>query len=117
MTDDTLDDSDDLFGLPHTPHYSNPLVGKYFIGVHDGVIRSGRISATISSAHYLISFAEQDDEPISQAVVTLCTISGEDEEDAVAWYLFETVEQCQAYQRWLDDIRSETTETEPTDAT
>jgi hypothetical protein len=35
---------------------TNPLVGKYFIGVHNQTMRSGIVEATLADRHYLVRF-------------------------------------------------------------
>ena len=56
------------------------LVGKYFIGVHDGCMRSGIVGAAIDPRHYLvrsddvIGFTHRSEWPASLAVVPISDI-------------------------------------------
>ena len=56
------------------------LVGKYFIGVHDGCMQSGIVGAAIDPRHYLvrfddvIGFTHRSEWPASLAVVRISDI-------------------------------------------
>ena len=63
------------------------LVGKYFIGVHDGCMRSGIVEAAIDPRHYLvrfddvIGFTHGSEWPASLAVVPISEMTQGDMSD------------------------------------
>ena len=84
------------------------LVGKYFIGVHDGSMRSGIVEAAIDPMHYLvrfddlIGFTDGSKWPLSLAVVPISfmtsgsMVSG----DPPSWSFFDDQEQRARYYEW-----------------
>src|ERR1700676_2572305 len=87
------------------------LVGKYFIGVHDGSMRSGTVEAAIEAANYLvrfddlIGFTDVSKWPPSQAVVPISdmTLGGEDADEPPSWMFFDDQEQRARYDEWLNE--------------
>jgi hypothetical protein len=90
---------------------SNPLVGKYFIGVHDEAMRSGIVEAAISDRHYLVrfdnlvGFTDGSCFPEALAVVTIEDMVGPrpDGRNVVPppWDFFDDLEKRQAYDAWI----------------
>ena len=87
------------------------LVGKYFIGVHDGSLRSGIVEAAIDATHYLIRFddfiglTDGSKWPPSLAVVPISdmTLGGMEEDEPPPWAFFEDQEQRACYYEWLSE--------------
>jgi hypothetical protein len=87
------------------------LVGKYFIGVHDGSMRSGIVEAAIDATHYLIRFddfiglTDGSKWPPSLAVVPISdmTLGGMEEDEPPPWAFFEDQEQRACYYEWLSE--------------
>jgi hypothetical protein len=90
---------------------SNPLVGKYFIGVHDGAMRSGIVMAAIDDGrHYLIrfdnllGFTDGSHWPESLAVVAIEDMVGARRDESTdippPWDFFDCVEKRRAYDAW-----------------
>jgi hypothetical protein len=85
------------------------LVGKYFIGVHDGGMRSGIVEAALDATHYLvrfddfIGFADGSRWPPSLAAVPISdmTLGGEDKDEPPPWAFFDDQEQRARYEEWL----------------
>ena len=86
------------------------LVGKYFIGVHDGGMRSGIVEAAIDPRHYLvrfddvIGFTHGSEWPASLAVVPISdmTQGGMDKDEPPPWAFFDVQEQRVLYEEWLN---------------
>jgi hypothetical protein len=83
------------------------LVGKYFIGVHDGSMRSGIVEAVIETRHYLvrfddfIGFTNGSKWPPSLAVVPISDMTSDGMEDEPApWAFFDDQEQRARYEQW-----------------
>ena len=83
------------------------MIGKFFIGMHDDCMRSGRIEAAIDGGFYLVRFDDLigfDDGtkwPESLAVVAVTTMTGCGCEHAPpAWQLFDNAEQRAAFEAW-----------------
>jgi hypothetical protein len=84
------------------------LVGKYFIGVHDGSMRSGIVEAAIDASHYLvrfddlIGFTDGSKWPRSLAVVPISdmTSGGMDKNDPPSCAFFDDQEQRARYEEW-----------------
>jgi hypothetical protein len=93
------------------------LVGKFFIGVHGGGMRSGIVEAALEAAHYLvrfddlIGFTDGSKWPPSQAVVSLSymTWGGEDQDEPPPWMFFDDHEQRARYNEWLNDLTTDRT--------
>lgn len=91
---------------------SNALVGKYFIGVHDGAMRSGIVAAAINDRHYLVRFdtliglMDGSHWPESLAVVAIEDMArpGHDRNDNVPppWDFFNDVDQRRKYDAWIN---------------
>jgi hypothetical protein len=87
------------------------LVGKYFIGVHDGSMRSGIVEAAIDATHYLvrfddlIGFAHGSEWPASLAVVPISemTQGGMDKDEPPPWAFFDDQQQRARYGKWLSE--------------
>jgi hypothetical protein len=83
------------------------LVGKYFIGVHDGAMRSWIVEAAIDATHYivrfddLIGFTDGSKWPVSLAVVPISdmTQGGMDEDEPPPWAFFDDQEQRARYDK------------------
>jgi hypothetical protein len=89
----------------------NALVGKYFIGVHDGGMRSGIVEAAIDATHYivrfddLVGFTDGSKWPVSLAVVPISemTQGGMDKDEPPPWEFFDDEEQRARYEDWLNE--------------
>ena len=86
---------------------ANPLVGKFFIGVHDWGMRSGIVEAAIDDRHYLIRFDNvagvTNDWPTSMGIASIeAMIGSPSEDDPPAWNLFDTEEQRSKYTTWVN---------------
>ena len=87
------------------------LVGKYFIGVHYGGLRSGIVEAAIDATHYIvrfddfIGFTDGSKWPVSLAVVPIgdMTQGGMDEDEPPPWRFFDDQEQRARYEKWLTE--------------
>ena len=87
------------------------LVGKYFIGVHYGGLRSGIVEAAIDATHYLvrfddlIGFTDGSKWPVSLAVVPISdmTQGGMDKDEPPPWAFFDDQEQRARYEKWLSE--------------
>jgi hypothetical protein len=87
------------------------LIGKYFIGVHDGVMRSGCVEAAIDATHYLvrfddlIGFSDGSKMPPSLALVPISHMisEGDDNHSPPAWAFFDDREQAGCYDQWLSE--------------
>ena len=87
------------------------LVGKYFIGVHDGSMRSGIVEAAIDASHYLvrfddlIGFTDGSKLPLSLAVVPISymTSGAMEKDDPPSWAFFDDQEQRARYEEWLSE--------------
>ena len=88
------------------------LVGKYFIGVHYGGLRSGIVEAAIDATHYLVRFDDligfTDDSkwPVSLAVVPISDMvqGGMDEDEPPPWAFFDDQEQrARYYDKWSSE--------------
>jgi hypothetical protein len=92
---------------------SNPLVGKYFVGVHDEAMRSGIVEAAIDERHYLvrfddlIGFTDGTRWPESLAVVAIDDMvrAGRDGADDIPppWEFFDDIEKRRAYDAWMNE--------------
>lgn len=89
------------------------LVGKYFIGVHDGGMRSGIVEAAIDVHHYLIRFDEfigftdGSKYPPTLAVVPI-HVMGVDckhdhDDEPPPWLFFDDQDQRARYDDWLNE--------------
>lgn len=80
------------------------LVGKYFIGVHDDILRAGIVEAAIDATHYLVRFTDESKSPPAMAMVPLkyMSMSGLDIEPP-PWSFFDTPEQRAEYVAWLNE--------------
>jgi hypothetical protein len=93
------------------------LVGKYFIGVHDGSLRSGSVEAAIDAMHYLvrfddlIGFTNGSKWPPSLAVVSISGMieGGKGKEEPPSWALFDDQRQRACYNKWLTEPRTDRT--------
>jgi hypothetical protein len=93
------------------------LVGKYFIGVYAGSIRSGIVEAAIDPRHYLvrfddvIGFMHGSEWPASLAVVPISdmTQGGMDKDEQKPWAFFDVQEQRTLYQEWLNESPTDRT--------
>lgn len=88
---------------------ANPLVGKFFIGVHDGSMRSGVIDAAVDDQRYLLRFdnlvGAVFDWPASMGISSIENMLGSfgsDEEGTPAWDIFETEEQRSTFNTWIN---------------
>ena len=88
------------------------LIGKYFIGVHYGGLRSGIVEAAIDATHYLVRFDDligfTDDSkwPVSLAVVPISDMvqGGMEEDDPPPWAFFDDQEQrARYYDKWSSE--------------
>ena len=88
------------------------LVGKYFIGVHYGGLRSGIVEAAIDATLYLvrfddlIGFPDGSKWPPSLAVVPISymTLGDMDEDEPPPWAFFDDQEQRARYEDyWLSE--------------
>ena len=87
------------------------LVGKYFIGVHDGSMRSGIVEAAIDATHYLVrfdgllGFTDGSKWPPSLAVVPISDMisGGMEEDEPPPWAFFDDQEQRAAYDKWASE--------------
>ena len=87
------------------------LIGKYFIGVHYGGLRSGIVEAAIDATHYLvrfddlIGFTDGSKWPVSLAVVPISDMvqGGMDEDEPPPWAFFDDQEQRARYEKWLSE--------------
>jgi hypothetical protein len=92
---------------------SNPLVGKYFIGVHDEAMRSGIVEAAIDDRHYLVRFddliglTDGTRWPESLAVVAIDDMArtGRDGDENVPppWEFFDDIEKRRVYDAWMNE--------------
>jgi hypothetical protein len=94
------------------------LIGKYFLGVHDGIWMSGIVEAVVDAFHYLVRFddliryTEGPDrgsslpEAGALAVVALSDIvragRNDDHDVPPPWLFFDDAEKRAKYQAWLD---------------
>ena len=82
------------------------LVGKYFIGIHDGSMRSGIVAAAIDATHYLvrfddlIGFTHGSEWPASLAVVPISDMT---KDEPPPWAFFDDQEQRANYEKWLGE--------------
>jgi hypothetical protein len=77
------------------------LVGKYFIGVHDGGVRSGIVEAAIDATHYLVRF---DDSPcVAMVPVSDMFWGGMDKDEPRPWAFFDDQEQRARYDEWTNE--------------
>jgi hypothetical protein len=87
------------------------LVGKYFIGVHDGGMRSGIVEAAIDPRHYLvrfddvIGFTHGSEWPASLAVVPISDMTQGcmDKDEPPPWAFFDDQEQRARFEKWLSE--------------
>jgi hypothetical protein len=87
------------------------LIGKYFIGFHDGGLRSGIVEAAIDVTHYLvrfddfIGFTDGSKWPPSLAVVPIgvMTLDCMHEQDPPPWLFFDDQEQRARYEDWSNE--------------
>jgi hypothetical protein len=92
---------------------SNPLVGKYFIGVHNDAMRSGIVEAAINDRHYLVrfddlvGFTDASHWPEALAVVPIehMVEAPRDGRREVPppWEFFDNLEKRQAYYAWVSE--------------
>jgi hypothetical protein len=83
----------------------NALVGKYFIGDIDGVVKSGRVEAVLNDTHYLVRydndvFTDPPLLPASLAVVGVYSMTANECdgcEGAPSWNFFDSKEERAAY--------------------
>jgi hypothetical protein len=92
------------------------LVGMYFIGFHNGVLRSGIVEAAIDPTMYLVRFDglanRTDDSPVSLAVVSIEVMGGtcrhEHEEEPPPWSFFISDEERYRYwKKWWKEPTEE----------
>jgi hypothetical protein len=86
----------------------NALVGKYFVGVYDGCMRSGIVEAAVDATHYLVRFdgliSFPDDPPLVLALVPVGGMLSCGCEDAPPpWAFFDDKEQRARYDAWLKE--------------
>lgn len=93
----------------------NALVGKLFCGVYEGSMRSGIVEAMLNGTHYLvrfdqfIGFTDGTKWPKYLAIVPINDmLSSHDEEGPPAWVFFDTTDQRERYDEWMDDLPAET---------
>src|SRR6516165_584151 len=97
------------------------LVGKYFIGVYDGGMRSGFVEAALGETHYLvrfddlIGFTDGSKWPVSLAVVPISdmTRGGMDEDEPPPWDFFDDQDQRARFDRWLSEPSTDRTPRPP----
>ena len=85
------------------------LVGKYFIGVYDGGMRSGFVEAALGETHYLvrfddlIGFTDGSKWPLSLAAVPISNMTqgGMDEDEPPSWAFFD--EQRARFEKWSSE--------------
>src|SRR6516162_10953560 len=93
---------------------TNPLVGKYFIGVHGGCMRSGIIEAAVDATHYLVRFDKlvsfPDDPPLVLALVPIAEmISCNCEGAPPPWTFFDNEEQRVRFDAWMKETPKDRT--------
>jgi hypothetical protein len=76
------------------------LIGKYFIGVHDGSMRSGIVEAAIDATHYLVRF---DESPSLTVVPVSDMFWGGDKDEPRPWAFFDDQEQRARYNEWTNE--------------
>jgi hypothetical protein len=85
------------------------LVGKYFIGVHGGSMRSGIIEAAINDSFYLVRFDElvgftdgsKWPEAMAVAALSDMVMAGTaDDDKPPPWCFFDTADQRAKYDAW-----------------
>jgi hypothetical protein len=86
------------------------ISGKYFLGVHDGSMRSGIVEAAVNDDHYLvrfdnlIGFLDGSKWPEALAVVAITDMVGSDADDnPPAWLFFDNPDQRTRYEDWLNE--------------
>jgi hypothetical protein len=81
------------------------LIGKYFLGFQDGFPVTGIVEAGVNDDHCLVRVDSSEGEPEHFAVAAIADMVGGNgnEDEPPSWLFFDTAEQRDKYQAWLDE--------------
>jgi hypothetical protein len=90
---------------------SAALSGKYFVGVHDGCMRSGVVEAAVNDDHYLVRFDDligftdgsKWPEALAVVAITDLVVGSGDDDKPPPWLFFDNLEQRAKYEAWLNE--------------